>query len=439
MRICVRLSDPLLSRALVDLLRMRGHDAASLAECEPGCELRIANRAPQTTCHDGHAVLILQRGMDPAADLQPRAALEAALTENGTAVWRAPLDTRLLLDVLDGREGSPGKNLLREASEPPSLAQSPHAWLAIDPHRMIVTAGSDQARDLMGVREDLPGLSLDQAHLPERLREAVLEDSEGLRTTEILGRDHVAAWWTDQHGSRVVCLLEAVPLNTPAARHRQSLAELGRTAATLAHEIRNPVASVAGALDLLESETDPEDRAEVLGMARERLRQMARLLDKTLSLSRPIRGPAEPVELRPAIDSALSNLSMNPIMEHVRIDFDMPGAPVPVSAYEGPLVQAFTNLLLNAAQAQNGRGTIRVSLEVSGTRAVVRIHDEGPGIPPDKRTEIFKPFYTTRPEGTGLGLAEVRRAMQAMGGSVRLDNVERGACFRIDLPLATTG
>ena len=67
---------------------------------------------------------------------------------------------------------------------------------------------------------------------------------------------------------------------------------------------------------------------------------------------------------------------------------------------------------------------------------MVRVIDQGPGIPIEKRQEIFKPFYTTKPAGTGLGLAEVRRAMEAMGGAVFVEEVDTGACFRLEIPLA---
>ena len=79
---------------------------------------------------------------------------------------------------------------------------------------------------------------------------------------------------------------------------------------------------------------------------------------------------------------------------------------------------------------------IRLSLDRDGRRAFIRVRDEGPGIAPEKREEIFKPFYTTKVSGTGLGLPEVRRAMEVTGGAVTVEDVDEGACICLELPLA---
>ena len=117
------------------------------------------------------------------------------------------------------------------------------------------------------------------------------------------------------------------------------------------------------------------------------------------------------------------------------MDVSVPPDPVVVLALEGPLLQSLTNILLNAAQALQGRGRISVQISRDARRGMIRVHDEGPGVPPEKRQEIFQPFYTTKPAGTGLGLAEVRRAMEAMGGAVIVEDVDEGACFRLEAPL----
>jgi signal transduction histidine kinase len=162
------------------------------------------------------------------------------------------------------------------------------------------------------------------------------------------------------------------------------------------------------------------------------------LLEQTLQLARPIEGPPERVEVQSAIESAVSTLRLDPRFEDVDMEVEAPPEPVEVLAYAQPLLQALTNLLLNAAQAQEGRGTIRVVLTTDPRRALVRIVDSGPGVPLEKRREIFRPFYTTKSEGTGLGLAEVRRAMEAAGGVVIVEDVRQGACFRLEIPLALT-
>jgi len=432
-KVCVRMHDALLTRALVDLLQGGGHDARPLEQCTKTCALRIQSEAVSEKDNGHLATLVIARSPDTTPSENPREALIQALREGGTAVWRSPFDAGLLLNVL-GDDSKIGPSVPVEGWVP-HLTDAPYAWLLIEVDEGRLLAANQAARHLLDLPTEVTGCWLNDLALPGHLREGLYEESDGIRTGEVAGRGSLVAWWTDRRGRRVACFFDAPGLDTPAVRHRQALAELGKMAATLAHEIRNPVASVAGALDILETEEDPEDRVEVLHMARDRVKQLAALLDKTLSLARPIQGPPEAIEIRAALESALSAICLDDAMRDVVVELDVANG-VAAQAYLGPLVQALTNVLLNAAQAQEGRGTIRVSLETDSRRTILRIHDEGPGIPPAKRKEIFKPFYTTKPAGTGLGLAEVQRALRASGGAITVEEVSHGACMRIELPLA---
>ncbi len=425
----------MLARALTDVLRSRGHEVAHLAHGATGCALRIQSEAGSRDTPPGTAILVLRRSPDRSSDPAPAESLRRALREGGVAVWRAPLDVRMLLRVL-GSADVPEDNRPLEAGFVPDLSRAPHPWLLLDVVHDRVLAANAEARVILDLPEAPHEVSLGDLPIAGALRETMQEDSEGLRAGEVAGTTSTAAWWTDAHGRRVVCFLQAPTLQSPAARNRQSLAELGQMAATLAHEIRNPVASLAGALDLLENEEDPIDRAEILEMAHDRLKQLSRLLEKTLNLARPISGATEEVEVEPVIASAVSTLTLDPRFQHIEMELDLPPDDVVVLALEGPLLQALTNLLLNAAQALDGRGRVRVAVATDSRRGLIRVLDEGPGIPLEKRQEIFKPFYTTKPAGTGLGLAEVRRAMEAMGGAVIVEEAEHGACVRLELPLA---
>jgi len=424
--------DARLTGALVALLRGGGHDARPREQCTEACDLRIQSEIGGASENGHTATLVLARSPDTTPSENPRTALAEALQEGGTAVWRSPLDASLLLSLLGDQAPepeAPGDGWV------PRLTDAPYAWLLIDGEEGRLLAANRAARQLLDLPADLTGCWLSDLALPGHLREGLYEDSDGIRTGEVAGRGSLIAWWTDGRGRRVACFFDAPGLDTPAVRHRQALAELGKMAATLAHEIRNPVASVAGALDLLESEEDPEDRAEILELARERVKQLAALLDKTLSLARPIQGPAESIQLRAALESALSTIALSDSMRKVEVKLEVDRS-ICVNAHLGPLVQALTNILLNAAQAQEGKGSIEVSVTTDARRAILRVHDEGPGIPPAKRKEIFKPFYTTKSSGTGLGLAEVQRALRASAGAIAVEDVEHGACIRIELPLS---
>lgn len=434
MKIAVMVPDPLLGRALLDLLRAEGHEAFAEDLAPEDCALRIVTGEPPPA-RPGCATLHLERSSPRHGAADPADALRAALASGGRATWSAPLDTHLLVEALrPQREDTP-----HPAAVVPDLATAPHAWIVTDAGLHRVQAANPEARALLRLDGDGVGTALDALPFGPRLADALREESEGRRATQIAGRTHEAAWWTDERGHRVICFLPVLGQSHRTDRTARALADLGRMAATLAHEIRNPVASLAGALELLEHEQDPEERREILDMAQARLRQLSRLLEKTLTLARPIDGPVEAVDVQAVIASAVATARFDPQFEDVTISVDAPAAPVVAHAYEGPLVQALLNLLLNAAQAQRGRGAVHVTLEIDRGRALLRVHDEGPGIPPEKREEVFRPFYTTRPDGTGLGLAEVRRAIEAFDGEIEILDVEEGTCFQVTLPLARPG
>ncbi|MDF1700486.1 MAG: HAMP domain-containing sensor histidine kinase [Planctomycetota bacterium] len=433
MKIAVLVPDPLLSRALVDLLRTHGHEVHRFPSTAEGCRLRIVTgeRAPAPP---GCATLELKRAARLADDTAPGDALRLALDEAGSTAWNAPLDTRLLTEVLEGDAHDATSTTAPVLA--PDLGSAPHPWIVTDSTVRTVQRANAEALALLRLGPDARNTPVDGLPFGPRLRDALREESEGLRTTQIAGRNHQAAWWTAAQGHRIVCFLPTLGHSHHADRNVRALADLGKTAATLAHEIRNPVASLAGALELLGDETEAAERAEILGMAHARLKQLSRLLEKTLTLARPINGSREPVELQAVIASAVSTMRLDPQFERVSISVDAPAERIYANAYEGPLLQALLNLLLNAAQAQSGDGAVHLALEVDRGRALLRIHDEGPGIPSENRDQVFEPFYTTRMDGTGLGLAEVRRTLEAFDAEIEILDVEQGACFQLELPLA---
>ncbi len=431
MRIGVQIPDSTLGQALVALLRSAGHDVVPLLPVGAPCHLRIATGTAPNDAHAGVATLVLRRTARAPVSEDPIRDLQAAIETGGTVTWDAPLDAPALLAALgEARPALP-------APAAPSLAGVPYPWLAIDPTSATVVAANREACSLLGVPPVTTPLPLADVALTGSLRAGVLEASDGLLPGQHLGGSRIATWWTDDRGLRVLTLLGA-PHSTEgrADRHLRTLADVGRMAATLAHEIRNPVASLAGALDLLADESDPSEREEIIKLARGRLNQMRILLDDTLRLARPIEGPTEPIDVHDLIQSALHELRMDAQFEDMEIDFPAPEAPIIVGAHPEPLRQAMINLVLNAAQAQEGRGRIQILLEPLARHVIIRVADEGPGIPAEARQRVFSPFYTTRSEGTGLGLAFVRRVVDAAGGDLAVENVKRGACIRLELPLA---
>jgi two-component system, OmpR family, sensor kinase len=212
---------------------------------------------------------------------------------------------------------------------------------------------------------------------------------------------------------------------------------LARMAAAVAHEVRNPLGIIRGAVELVRtrahdalSDRDRERLTDVLGEV-ERLR---RLTQDFLDLSAEPSLESAPVDVAElARDAARGSAALHPGLE-VRVAAD--GAP-PVRGDPGRLRQVLANLLANAAQA--GARTVEIRAAADGSQVAVRIRDDGPGIPPEVRARLFDPFATGREGGTGLGLAVSRRIVERHGGTLALsglDGAGRGTTFELRLPRA---
>ncbi len=418
MRIALAISDGDLARALAELLESHGHVVQPVAEGERGCALRIVREVPLLAAPPGTATLYLERSGAGVNGEAARRGLLAALRTGGTCTWQAPLSPRLLLAVLGESEGAQAP--AAPPVGPPSLADTSHPWLVLDPQGGRLRRANLAACGLLDLPRQHEGLALDRLALPGALREGLLHESSGMRPVEHLDGARLAMWWTDAQGQRVLCLLPQPLIGLSADDlHRRSLAELGRTAATLAHELRNPVASVAGALDLLEEEEKPGERAQIVALARERLKHLTKLLEFTLFLARPLRHETEAVDLRGMVEATVASLRTDPLFDEVRIETELGADEVRVLVQAEPLRQALINLLLNAAQAQDGKGVIRVQVRRDGRRGIVRIADEGPGIPPARREEEDlgpgAARRVTRPPGRPVPVSGTRSTFGAPG------------------------
>jgi len=213
---------------------------------------------------------------------------------------------------------------------------------------------------------------------------------------------------------------------------QRRLAVLGEMSSVIAHELRNPLASLKGNAQLLAERLPPDGRerkkAERIVLEAQRLETLSGdLLD--FSRSGPIdRKDADPAAL---LRAAAESVDASRIV--LQVDQAPPRFPL-----DAPRVrQALTNLLMNAVQASPDGvpATARVAME--GDRLVFTVSDRGPGIPPAELERIFEPFYTTRPTGTGLGLAVAQRIVQMHGGTLTAANEPGGgASFRVSIPRA---
>jgi two-component system NtrC family sensor kinase len=214
----------------------------------------------------------------------------------------------------------------------------------------------------------------------------------------------------------------------------ERLAAVGEVAAGLAHELRNPLAGLQVALGNLRGDlSDPEQRERLDHMLAE-VRRVVQLLNGLLGQTQTTPDAEAVVELAPAMDELLA-LVRYQLPERITVDHTIP-AGMRCRLPPSRLHQAMLNLVLNAAQAIGQRpGRILIHVSRQGTALHLSVEDDGPGLPEDLLRQGVRPFATWREEGTGLGLAVVRRFVQDLGGELRLANKPEGGA-RVTLVLS---
>jgi signal transduction histidine kinase len=223
-----------------------------------------------------------------------------------------------------------------------------------------------------------------------------------------------------------------------AARDRELEAERLRAfrevARRVAHEIKNPLTAMRIAVDQLGRTAGQSDRqtmaVEVLEAETQRLVQLAK---EFAEFGRFPEGPKSEVDL---VD-LLMDLGKSAVPSEVDVSVRANGEPCKLVGHYDPLRRAFANLLRNAAEAMGGRGSIEIAVSRDGNGLAVTIADHGAGIPDDLRQRVFEPYFTTKSDGTGLGLALVRQTIEAHNGSITVaETPGGGATFSIVLSAA---
>lgn len=221
-----------------------------------------------------------------------------------------------------------------------------------------------------------------------------------------------------------------------ALRDQASLAQLGKMAAVVAHEVRNPLAGIRGALQVIGKRLGPQTQeySVVLDVI-SRLDGLSEIVQDLTQFARPRQPLLAPVPVREFLEAAISVVRRDPALTQVSIDVSTDDTIVRGDA--GQLQQALLNLLINGAQAMQGQGRLTVTAACEGGMCAIRITDEGPGIPAEVREHLFEPFFTTKHRGTGLGLATARRILDSHGGALTLECPQGGGTTAVILvPLA---
>lgn len=217
---------------------------------------------------------------------------------------------------------------------------------------------------------------------------------------------------------------------------QQTLARLGEMSAVVAHEVRNPLAGISGALQVIGSRL-PEtgrDRA-ILGDIQKRIESLNEMVQDLLLFARPTVPELAPTALGSLLADVAGAIGHDPDLAAVRVQVTGENPSVSVDREQMRIV--FQNLFLNAAQAMNNQGTVRIHIDSGPTTCVVSIIDEGPGLTAKVAEEMFEPFFTTKNRGSGLGLPTARRIVEAHKGRVTArSRSEGGAEFQVSLPAA---
>ncbi len=217
----------------------------------------------------------------------------------------------------------------------------------------------------------------------------------------------------------------------------EHLATLGELAAGLAHEIRNPLAGIAGVIEIIGRDLpDSSPARSVLKDVRQEVMHINRIVSQLLDCARP-----KPPEILPADLNATAEHAVMFAREQAMaktIDFELIECKeLPSIEHDTSQVhQVLLNLLLNSIQAIDGKGSIKVELGRQGKFATVTVKDSGRGIPPELLANIFRPFYTTKGYGTGLGLSLAKRIVEEHGGQIEVTSAPgEGATFTVMLPI----
>ena len=214
------------------------------------------------------------------------------------------------------------------------------------------------------------------------------------------------------------------------------LASVGRLTAGVAHELGNPMSSILGYLELLSDPEAPEDkRLAWIERVRAEIQRMDRTIRALLETARPGDDSVVATDLGRVIRQAAELVKHQKRLREVDVRLQLP--ELPAVAASARLSQVFVNLLLNAGDALQGPGEVRVTAERDGDRVRVIVRDDGPGIPAEIRDALFDPFVTTKApgEGTGLGLAISQTILEASGGRLRLTDPQpdTGASLELEL------
>jgi two-component system, NtrC family, sensor histidine kinase PilS len=224
-------------------------------------------------------------------------------------------------------------------------------------------------------------------------------------------------------------------------RRKDRLAAVGRVGAGLAHEIRNPLGAMRGAIQVLESSMPPNSvQTDLMGIVLRESDRLNSIITNFLSYAKPKVGNQAEVDIREAVNDTVKLLRHSPdVTEAHTLEETLPPTPVFILADHTQLQQVFWNLARNALQAMPNGGRLTVAVDLApNQKARIVFEDTGRGMPPEQVEQLFEPFSTSTTGGTGLGLSIVYQIIRDHNGSINVRSIEEeGTTITIELPLSS--
>jgi PAS domain S-box-containing protein len=218
-------------------------------------------------------------------------------------------------------------------------------------------------------------------------------------------------------------------------REQAALARLGEMAAVVAHEVKNPLAAIKGALQVIGGRMPAESRDRlIMADVVARVDSLNDIVQDLLVFARPRDPQLTPVAIAELLENTAALVRKDP--NYSSLGITVSGARPLVQLDIDQMRTVFLNLLLNAAQASGPSGRVAVTISADNLAATIAIADDGPGIPPDVRPKVFEPFFTTKHRGTGLGLPTARRVIERHRGTIDIDCPPSGGTIvTVTLPM----
>ncbi|MEN6486695.1 MAG: ATP-binding protein [Syntrophobacteraceae bacterium] len=222
-------------------------------------------------------------------------------------------------------------------------------------------------------------------------------------------------------------------------RRSERLASLGRLAAGIAHEIRNPLSSIKGFAAILAGRSREDEKSrKIADVMVQEVERLNRVVSQLLDFARPTELHRKACSCRELLDHTLRLIERDALHQEVRVESRVDPGNLSVELDPDRFSQVLLNLYINALQAMERGGTLRVEVFRDGDRVAFRVTDTGSGIPREQIAHIFDPYFTTKPNGVGLGLANVHKFVEAHGGTIAVESTSGGGTsFDISIPVAS--